>query len=113
MEAIEFTTTPKDGTIQIPKKYRNQFTAEVRVVVIQKEQPAGDDHDIIDHLMEASPEASEGNPLSKEASNRRGRRMVEVLNRFAESGGISSIEDPSQWQREQRTDRPLPGRRGT
>lgn len=111
MEAIEFKTTPKDGTIQIPEKYRNQFTAEVRVVVMQKDQPAGDDHDIIDHLMEDPLEASEVDPLSREASRRRGRRMVEVLNRFAGSGGISSIEDPSGWQREQRTDRPLPGRR--
>ncbi|HLR27021.1 MAG TPA: hypothetical protein VK112_14240 [Fodinibius sp.] len=113
MEAIEFKTTPKkDGTIQIPKKYRNQFTAEVRVVVMQKERSGGGDRDIINHLMESSLEASEANPLSKEASRRRGRRMVEVLKKIAKSGGISSIEDPSEWQREQRTDRPLPGREG-
>jgi hypothetical protein len=112
MEAIEFKTTPKDGTIQIPEKYRNQFTTEVRVVVMQKEQSAGDDHDIIDHLMEDPLETTDVNPLSREASHRRGHRLGEILNQLAGRGGISGIDDPSKWQREQRTERPLPGRKG-
>lgn len=37
MEAIEFETTPKDGTIQIPETYKNKFTARVRVVVMREE----------------------------------------------------------------------------
>jgi hypothetical protein len=28
----------------------------------------------------------------------------------AETGGVTSIKDPVAWQREQRVDRPLPGR---
>jgi len=42
MEAIEFKTTPKDGTIQIPEKYKNQFTARVRVVLLQEEEQGGE-----------------------------------------------------------------------
>jgi hypothetical protein len=37
MEAIEFETTAKDGTIQIPETYKNKFTARVRVVVMREE----------------------------------------------------------------------------
>ena len=33
-----------------------------------------------------------------------------ALNRIAARGGISGIDDPATWQREQRADRPLPGR---
>lgn len=36
-----------------------------------------------------------------------GRRMAEVLERLALLGGVSSITDPVQWQRE---DREVPGR---
>jgi len=44
------------------------------------------------------------------ADDTRGPRMAEALERLAASGGVSSITDPSQWQREQRQDRDLPGR---
>lgn len=44
------------------------------------------------------------------ADDTRGRRMAEVLERLAASGGVASITDPLQWQREQRQDRDLPGR---
>jgi len=33
-----------------------------------------------------------------------------ALNRIAARGGIQGIQDPMAWQREQRADRPLPGR---
>lgn len=33
-----------------------------------------------------------------------------ALDRIAARGGIAGISDPVAWQREQRTDRPLPGR---
>jgi hypothetical protein len=35
-----------------------------------------------------------------------------ALERLAARGGIRSIPDPVAWQREQRKDRPLPGREG-
>lgn len=40
----------------------------------------------------------------------RGRRMADALARLAARGGPVSIDDPSAWQREQREERPLPGR---
>ena len=44
------------------------------------------------------------------ADDTRGRRMAEILERLAASGGVASITDPLRWQREQRQDRDLPGR---
>lgn len=40
----------------------------------------------------------------------RARRRVEALEQLAAMGGIQSIPDPVAWQKEQRKDRPLPGR---
>lgn len=40
----------------------------------------------------------------------RGRRMAEALRQLAASGGPRAPEDPLAWQREQRRERPLPGR---
>lgn len=40
----------------------------------------------------------------------RGRRMAEALRQLAKGGAFSYIEDPVEWQREIRRDRPLPGR---
>ena len=39
-----------------------------------------------------------------------GKRVAEILQRIADAGGIASIPDPDAWLREQRQDRPLPGR---
>jgi hypothetical protein len=40
----------------------------------------------------------------------RGRRMAEALEKLAATDAFSEISDPSEWQREIRKDRPLPGR---
>jgi len=40
----------------------------------------------------------------------RRERALAALERIAARGGIRSIPDPVAWQREQRKDRPLPGR---
>ena len=40
----------------------------------------------------------------------RRERALAALRRLAARGGIRSIPDPVTWQREQRKDRPLPGR---
>jgi hypothetical protein len=39
-----------------------------------------------------------------------GAAAVEIFKRLAAMNAFSSIEDPVAWQREQRIDRPLPGR---
>jgi len=40
----------------------------------------------------------------------RGAAMAAALQQIADTGGISAIIDPVEWQREIRKDRPLPGR---
>lgn len=44
------------------------------------------------------------------ARQARWQRAMDALRRIAARGGIRSIPDPVAWQREQRKDRPLPGR---
>ena len=39
-----------------------------------------------------------------------GERMAKALERIAAADGLSHIQDPVEWQREIRKDRPLPGR---
>jgi hypothetical protein len=39
-----------------------------------------------------------------------GRRMAEALEKLAAMNALHEISNPSAWQREQRVDRPLPGR---
>ena len=40
-------------------------------------------------------------------SNANGRKMAEVLSKIANNGGIKTIENPSEWQSEQRRERNL------
>lgn len=40
----------------------------------------------------------------------RGKRMAAALEELAARGGIAGIGDPLAWQREQRSERDLPGR---
>ncbi len=39
-----------------------------------------------------------------------GERMASALEKLAASNAVADIEDPVEWQREVRRDRPLPGR---
>lgn len=49
--------------------------------------------------------------LEEEAAREeRGQQMADALSKLAESGAFSAIDDPNEWQREIRQDRPLPGR---
>ena len=41
-----------------------------------------------------------------------GRRMADALARLAARGGPTTVGDALEWQRDQRDDRPLPGRNG-
>lgn len=41
----------------------------------------------------------------------RGKAMAEALEKVAQAGAFSEIEDPVTWQRKIRKDRPLPGRK--
>ena len=39
MRAIEFVTIPKDGVIEIPKKYLTNLHQEVRVIILMNAEP--------------------------------------------------------------------------
>jgi hypothetical protein len=39
-----------------------------------------------------------------------GRRMAAALEKLAACQSVPSISDPASWERQERTDRPLPGR---
>ena len=59
----------------------------------------------------ATLEATPGNVSGETADwPARRERALAALERLAARGGIRSIPDPVAWQREQRKDRPLPGR---
>lgn len=47
---------------------------------------------------------------SARSDEQQGKRMADALERLAAPGGVSSIDDASEWQRKQRDDRPLPAR---
>ncbi|MEM1043680.1 MAG: hypothetical protein AAGI91_13765 [Bacteroidota bacterium] len=48
----------------------------------------------------------------EQSAAERGQRMAGALRRLAASEAFREIEDPAAWQRDIRTDRPLPGREG-
>jgi hypothetical protein len=39
-----------------------------------------------------------------------GRALAAIFEEIARAGGLTSVADPSAWQRETRADRPMPGR---
>jgi hypothetical protein len=64
MEAIEFKTKIKNGTIQIPKKYKQKIGNTVKVIIMteQKERQA----DIIDKLLTNPIKLEKFSPLLRE-----------------------------------------------
>jgi len=45
-----------------------------------------------------------------ESSASQGERMAEALGELARMNAMAEVTDPAAWEREQRQDRPLPGR---
>ena len=66
------------------------------------------EHLLVELLEFAEPELDA--PSSAADDEQRRARGLAALNRIAARGGIAGIDDPVAWQREQRADRPLPGR---
>lgn len=46
----------------------------------------------------------------EEVSNTNGQKMADALTQLANRGGLKTISDPKEWQRQQRQERTLPGR---
>ena len=64
----------------------------------------------IPESMEETPETTVEEPELEISPLKRQQKAVEILQRLAASGGIMPGIDPLEWQREERKDRPLPGR---
>lgn len=64
MNAIEFQTKVKDGSITIPEQYRDRIKGNVRVILLSEEN--AEKFDMIEHLL-ANPLNVEGfEPLRRE-----------------------------------------------
>lgn len=65
MQAVEFQATVRDGMIEIPKKFRQGLTQQVRVIVLAEERPS-QSFNLIDELIQ-NPLTIEGfKPLTRE-----------------------------------------------
>jgi hypothetical protein len=64
MQAIEFQTRVKNGTIEIPERYQSQVGKQVRVILLSEEHPAR--LNLIDQLLEHPLKAESFKPLSRD-----------------------------------------------
>jgi len=67
----------------------------------------GDERPTTDRPLRVHVTVLEEEPVKRE---QRGRRMADALSKLADVDAFSAVDDPSEWQREIRQDRPLPGR---
>lgn len=63
MEAFEFRTKIKDGIIQIPKKYKQQMNATVKVIILSDYKDKQDD--ILDELLEHPVKINDFKPMAR------------------------------------------------
>lgn len=56
------------------------------------------------------PEKIAEEPEAEMSDLERRQKIVEIMRRLAARGGLMPGIDPLEWQREERKDRPLPGR---
>ena len=64
MYAVEFQTRIKNGTIEIPEVYRDQFKEKVRVILLAEE--ASLSTDLIDQLLQHPLKVVGFTPLTRE-----------------------------------------------
>ena len=64
MNAVEFQTDIKNGTIEIPVEYRDRVKGPVRVIVLSTERLQ--QRDIIDRLLGEPLKADHFRPLTRE-----------------------------------------------
>lgn len=92
-------------------------TTELEAILIDRirKMSIDEQHKFLQFLDEKFPELIEAEQEPKKILEpetppiERQRKAVAILQDIANSGGLN-IDDPIAWQREQRQDRPLPGR---
>ena len=65
MQAIEFSTTVKNGRIEIPRQYLSQLQKPVRVILLVEEDQ-DEDTNFIDQLLTNPLQVKNFQPLSRE-----------------------------------------------
>lgn len=69
MYAVEFQTRIKNGTIEIPEAYRDQFQEKVRVILFAEE--ASLSTDLIEQLLQHPLKVTGFTPLTRESLYKR------------------------------------------
>lgn len=64
MQAVEFHTSIRNGTIQIPEELRSKIRGPVRVILLSEESE-DEDPNLIDHLLEHPLTIDDFVPLSR------------------------------------------------
>ena len=64
MYAVEFQTTVKNGTIEIPEVYRDRFKERVRVILLAEEESGA--MNLIDQLLQHQVKVAGFKPLARE-----------------------------------------------
>ena len=65
---------------------------------------------LLEFINKSFPETAEETPEPEMSPAERRQKIVEIMGRLAERGGVMPGVDLVEWQREERKDRPLPGR---
>jgi len=75
MFAIEFRAKIKNGTIELPKKFRKVLTENVKVIILKEEtltvRQVPPEHTIIDQLLAEPIKMKEFSPFSREEAHAR------------------------------------------
>lgn len=91
MQAIELATTiSMQGGIVLPSNYKALYGRDARMILLLEDNP---------------PEVQAPPSRAQRQAN-----LHQALAAVAQAGTFAHIDDASAWQREVRTERPLPGR---
>jgi hypothetical protein len=71
MYAVEFTTTIKDGVIEVPDVHRARFKDNVKVILLAEEAPQPEEDDIIARLLAHPLRVPGFTPLTREEAHAR------------------------------------------
>ncbi len=87
-------------------------TTELEAILIDRIRKMSlvEQYRLLQFINETFPEIAEETPEPEMSPAERRQKIVEIMGRLADQGGIMPGVDILEWQREQRQDRPLPGR---
>jgi len=89
-----------------------ETTTELEEILIDRIRKMSIDQQmkVLDFFDRSFPETIAEDTETEMSPLERRKKIVEIMRRLAASGGLMPGIDPLEWQREERKDRPLPGR---